>query len=154
MISGIDHDGDIEVSYPSGNKWTLNPAVLTLVTEDEHNNYEGPYHLNNEDDILHHDPHHLTSANNPAFHSNLIDIRNNNLSSSFTSLQSVKTSYSYAMNQPVINHTVQTFEVNDLVQICSDLERIKMLQRGHGEFADPMLPVYNRSFNIEFYHNL
>ena len=33
------------------------------------------------------------------------------------------------------------FAVGDLVQICSDVERIKMLQRGHGEWAEAMLPV-------------
>lgn len=33
------------------------------------------------------------------------------------------------------------FEVNDLVQISADLERIKILQRGHGEWAEAMLPV-------------
>lgn len=35
----------------------------------------------------------------------------------------------------------QQFAVGDVVQICSDLERIKMLQRGHGEWADGMAPV-------------
>lgn len=33
------------------------------------------------------------------------------------------------------------FTVGDLVQICADLERMKILQRGHGEWADAMLPV-------------
>ena len=33
------------------------------------------------------------------------------------------------------------FVVNDIVQVCSDIERIKILQRGHGEWADAMLPV-------------
>lgn len=35
----------------------------------------------------------------------------------------------------------QQFAVGDLVQICSDLERIKILQRGHGEWAEAMAPV-------------
>ena len=35
----------------------------------------------------------------------------------------------------------QQFAVSDLVQICSDLERIKILQRGHGEWAEAMAPV-------------
>ncbi|EFX89995.1 hypothetical protein DAPPUDRAFT_232260 [Daphnia pulex] len=34
------------------------------------------------------------------------------------------------------------FSVGDLVQICSDLERIKILQRGHGEWAEAMAPTY------------
>lgn len=33
------------------------------------------------------------------------------------------------------------FAVGDVVQCCADLERMKMLQRGHGEWADAMLPV-------------
>lgn len=33
------------------------------------------------------------------------------------------------------------FAVGDLVQICQDLERIKILQRGHGEWAEAMAPV-------------
>ena len=35
----------------------------------------------------------------------------------------------------------QQFSVGDLVQICADLERIKILQRGHGEWAEAMVPV-------------
>lgn len=35
----------------------------------------------------------------------------------------------------------QQFAVGDLVQICSDLDRIKILQRGHGEWAEAMTPV-------------
>jgi E3 ubiquitin-protein ligase mind-bomb len=38
------------------------------------------------------------------------------------------------------------FAVGDLVQICSDVERIKILQRGHGEWADAMLPVRKTVF--------
>ncbi|KAL0199783.1 hypothetical protein M9458_002970, partial [Cirrhinus mrigala] len=33
------------------------------------------------------------------------------------------------------------FMVGDLVQICYDIDRIKLLQRGHGEWAEAMLPV-------------
>lgn len=35
----------------------------------------------------------------------------------------------------------QQFSVGDLVHICSDLERIKLLQKGHGEWAEAMAPV-------------
>lgn len=38
------------------------------------------------------------------------------------------------------------FLVGDLVQICYDIDRIKLLQRGHGEWAEAMLPV--RVLNI------
>ena len=37
--------------------------------------------------------------------------------------------------------TTATFAVGDLVQVCSEAERIKVLQRGHGEWAEAMLPV-------------
>merc|ERR1719483_1905608 len=30
-VVGIDEDHDIVVSYPSGNRWTFNPAVVTKV---------------------------------------------------------------------------------------------------------------------------
>lgn len=30
------------------------------------------------------------------------------------------------------------FQVGDIVKICSDVESIKLLQRGHGEWADAM----------------
>jgi hypothetical protein len=33
------------------------------------------------------------------------------------------------------------FSVNEFVEISSDLETIKSLQRGHGEWADDMIPV-------------
>ena len=39
------------------------------------------------------------------------------------------------------NGATMPFTVGDLVQILSDSERIKILQRGHGEWAEAMLPV-------------
>ena len=55
-------------------------------------------------------------------------------------LTKVNTSSSVASASSEAGSTTQ-FAVGDLVQICSDVERIKMLQRGHGEWADAMLPV-------------
>ncbi len=40
-----------------------------------------------------------------------------------------------------LRDTTNGFAVGDVVQICADLERMKILQRGHGEWADAMLPV-------------
>lgn len=34
-----------------------------------------------------------------------------------------------------------SFQVGDLVHISSDLERVKVLQRGHGEWTEAMIPV-------------
>lgn len=44
----------------------------------------------------------------------------------------------------------QQFVVGDLVQICNDLPQIKVLQRGHGEWADAMTPVNIFLFAICF----
>lgn len=42
------------------------------------------------------------------------------------------------------------FVVGDLVQVCSDQERVKALQRGHGEWAEAMAPV-SLLLIIEYY---
>lgn len=41
------------------------------------------------------------------------------------------------------------FHVGDLVQICYDIDRIKLLQRGHGEWAEAMLPVRQKAGCIQ-----
>ena len=42
------------------------------------------------------------------------------------------------------------FVVGDLVQISSEIEKVKLLQRGHGEWAEAMLPVsYSSSKNFD-----
>lgn len=47
------------------------------------------------------------------------------------------------------------FAVGDLVQICNDPEKIKLLQRGHGEWAEAMMPVqYNFQFKLHFISTL
>lgn len=48
----------------------------------------------------------------------------------------------------------QQFAVGDLVQICSDLERIKILQRGHGEWAEAMAPTLGKIGRVlQIYHD-
>ncbi|KAK7508223.1 hypothetical protein BaRGS_00000462 [Batillaria attramentaria] len=94
-VVGIDEDHDIVVSYPSGNRWTFNPAVLTKV----------------------------------------------NTGSSSSSGQNETSS-------------VTQFAVGDLVQICSDTERIKALQRGHGEWAEAMMPTLGKIGRVQqIYHD-
>ncbi|CAD5112184.1 DgyrCDS1418 [Dimorphilus gyrociliatus] len=94
-VVGIDEDYDIVVSYPSGNRWTFNPAVLTKA---------------------------------------------NTLPSSASSSE---------------NSSANTnFSVGDIVQICSDIERIKSLQRGHGEWAEAMLPTLGKIGRVQqIYHD-
>ncbi|XP_053661076.1 E3 ubiquitin-protein ligase mind-bomb [Anopheles marshallii] len=51
-------------------------------------------------------------------------------------------------NQP------QQFAVGDFVKICSDLERIKILQRGHGEWAEAMVPTLGKVGRVQqVYHD-
>ncbi|XP_020283075.1 E3 ubiquitin-protein ligase MIB1 [Pseudomyrmex gracilis] len=91
-VVGIDEDHDIVVSYPSGNRWTFNPAVLTKVQI----------------------PVPVTSSSSDN----------------------------------------QTFAVGDLVQICNDIEKIKLLQRGHGEWAEAMAPTLGKIGRVQqIYHD-
>uniref|UniRef100_A0A8C6V5H5 E3 ubiquitin-protein ligase MIB1 n=1 Tax=Neogobius melanostomus TaxID=47308 RepID=A0A8C6V5H5_9GOBI len=78
-VCGIDEDHDIVVQYPSGNRWTFNPAVLTKANV----------------------------------------VRSGE------------------------------FMVGDLVQICYDIDRIKLLQRGHGEWAEAMLPTLGKVGRVQ-----
>lgn len=95
-VVGIDEDHDIVVSYPSGNRWTFNPAVLTKVN---------------------------------------------------TALPSTSAAGNEGTN-------CQQYSVGDLVQICSDLERIKILQRGHGEWAEAMTPTLGKIGRVQqIYHD-
>lgn len=82
-VVGIDEDHDIVVSYPSGNRWTFNPAVLTK------------------------------------------------------------------MASPTSDDNSVQFAVGDFVKICSDLERIKTLQRGHGEWAEAMIPTLGKVGRVQ-----
>jgi len=107
----IDEDHDIVVQYPSNNKWTFNPAVLTKVGH------------NSNISVLE--------------NSNIINEGLNANNINFNSLSS----------NPVNIHTAvsnSTFCVGDLVRICNDLEKMKILQKGHGEFADAMIETLGK----------
>jgi len=108
-VVGIDEDHDIVVSYPSGNRWTFNPAVLTKVSS--------PLMAGGGSVPL-------PLAGSPP-----------------SPLGTVDTA------QP-------QFSVGDLVQICSDMERMKILQRGHGEWAEAMSPTLGKIGRIQqIYHD-
>lgn len=94
-VVGIDEDHDIVVTYPSGNRWTFNPAVLTKVCS-------------------------------------------GNLSASASSSGAGGGG----------------FAVGDLVQVCADQERVKTLQRGHGEWAEAMAPTLGKIGRVQqIYHD-
>ncbi|XP_037498060.1 E3 ubiquitin-protein ligase MIB1 isoform X1 [Rhipicephalus sanguineus] len=100
-VIGVDEDHDIVVSYPSANRWTFNPAVLTRVNTAS------------------------TASTSAASGSGVGDATSS-----------------------------QQFSVGDLVQICSDLERIKILQRGHGEWAEAMTPTLGKIGRVQqIYHD-
>ena len=106
MITRIDSDFDIEVTYPSGNKWTFNPAVLNRVAEPE------------------------ISVENSLEHETFSDSSNDFYKPKSKSL-----------NEDELRAPLSKLFVNDFVQICPDVEKLKLIQRGHGEWADAMLPV-------------
>ncbi|XP_039281287.1 E3 ubiquitin-protein ligase MIB1 isoform X3 [Nilaparvata lugens] len=59
-----------------------------------------------------------------------------------------------AVAAPSTSETQQQFAVGDLVQICNDLERIKVLQRGHGEWAEAMAPTLGKIGRVQqIYHD-
>lgn len=95
VVQSLDEDHDVVVSYPSGNRWTLNPALLTRVE--------------------------LTPEQQ-------------------TALQRQQNA-AHLARTTANTLPVPGLNVDDMVQICSDLERIKILQRGHGEWAEAMVPV-------------
>ncbi|OWA50119.1 E3 ubiquitin-protein ligase MIB1 [Hypsibius exemplaris] len=98
VVVGIDEDHDIVVLYPSGNRWTFNPAVLTRVNHPA----AGP-----------------TSAS--PVHPDSVEA--------------------------VPNY--QSFAMGDVVEICRDVERVKILQKGHGEWADAMLATLGKPGRVE-----
>ncbi len=122
-ITGIDQDNDFEVTYPSGNKWTLNPAVLTRAEDTLsyffNSNGSSYYLLNNTADL----------SDTSQMHKNS-NFTNNNL---------------MEINHLNYDNTVMdaktTFEENDFVDVCPDIEKVKLLQRGHGEWAEEMKNV-------------
>jgi hypothetical protein len=139
VVTSIDADGDIEVIYPSGNKWTFNPAVLTLankpVTQTEAANTSDLIKLDQEIEVAPSSSN-TRVRNNVPLNVGLASMQNSDL---MRSLDSQLVDFSLSNE----NQKIQ-FELNDLVEITSDIERAKMLQHGHGEWADAMIPVILR----------
>ena len=60
--------------------------------------------------------------------------------------------FSYSANTPISSSIViannqitnenQKLNINDIVQLSSDIEFMKIIQKGHGEWAEAMNPVY------------
>jgi E3 ubiquitin-protein ligase mind-bomb len=137
VVTSIDADGDIEAIYPSGNKWTFNPAVLSLANKPTATEAVNTSDLIKLGQVIEVAPSSSRAGNNvnsrhTASMQNNDPIRNLNR-------QLIDLSLSNA------NQKVQ-FELNDLVEVTSDIERARLLQHGHGEWADAMIPVSLCSF--------
>lgn len=216
VIKGVDKDNDFEVLYPSGNKWTLNPAVLTLAsaiptTNDLENNIssqnidvlisekipEKSFHsntknimkdineemdkqlLNNTSDMIFSSQDNSNKfvknsekngnrSLNDQTNSNLIDVCNNNLTIPKNQLSNIysnscenltkshheiskidqasfESNKDFYLNDENTIKTAEKFMVNDLVEICSDAEKMKSLQRGHGEWVESMRSVIKKN---------
>ena len=104
-ILEIDQDNDMVIHYPSNNKWTLNPAVLTKVG-----------------------------------HNSSI-LENSNIINDSSHSTNINLDCAPQMN---IHNTNSNFCVGDVVRICNDLEKLKILQRGHGEFAEAMMETVGK----------
>lgn len=143
VITGIDSDNDFEVTYPSGNKWTFNPAVLTLLADKENDSND------KTDIILDVQPSTSSSSssssassntNHPLVLNNLLNVNSASCSRSLQNSTSIDLYTNNLTNKPANSNGI-IFNLNDLVEICADLDKIKTLQRGHGEWAEAMLPT-------------
>ena len=100
-VVGFDEDQDVAVSYPSGNRWTFNPAVLTKVSGA------------------------IASQGAVAVNSNINEVVN-----------------------------TSQFAVGDLVTICSNIDQLKALQQGHGEWAEAMTCTLGKVGRVtQVYHD-
>lgn len=120
-VVGIDEDHDIMVLYPTGNRWTFNPAILTKVSSSH----------DSSDRVL--------SLPSPTASSSTVTIPNTALASSGLSGGGSSSSQ---------------FAVGNLVRVSDDVERVKLLQRGHGEWAEAMLPTLGKVGRVQqIYHD-
>jgi len=95
-VVGIDEDHDVVVLYPSGNRWTFNPAVLTKVSG--------------------------------------INIGTSPVASSSNFMNGISST-------PSLFQQEQCIRVGSLVKISRDINLVRRLQKGHGEWADAMAKV-------------
>ncbi len=115
-VIGFDEDLDVKVFYPkSRNVWTLNPNILTKVSE-------------NSDERLE------QSSIDPYLNQPFSKLNKNGINLQQQFLYEVNSS-----NKSTLEDTV--FSVDDLVEISSNLERVKLLQRSHGGITQEMIMV-------------
>lgn len=139
-VVGIDEDHDIVVAYNSANRWTFNPAVLTKIrsavaaaTTAAATSLQGASEGN---------------ANLPAGQLSALGQLAGSSNASSSQGVGAAAAVAVASTVPVV------FAEGDFVKICSDLERIKLLQRGHGEWAEAMIPTLGKVGRVQqVYHD-
>lgn len=125
----IDEDHDIVVQYPSNNKWTFNPVVLKKVGHvSSPLPPQGQNLFENRRDVR--QPEGTISVNEDTGTSNV-------------NLNSISSQNILAM-QYNGEEDFDTIRIGDLVQISNDVERVKILQKGHGEFAEAMVATIGK----------
>ncbi|XP_062507383.1 E3 ubiquitin-protein ligase MIB1-like isoform X2 [Corticium candelabrum] len=118
-VVGIDEDHDTVVGYPNGNRWTFNPACLTKVSSSSTSSTPQA------------SQHHLTA-------------RTSNTSGPPFLFSAARVGAARQPEAPPSN-----FVIGDLVQVCGDMEKIKALQRNHGEWADSMLATLGKIGRVQ-----
>lgn len=123
-VLDFDADNDVVVGYHNGTstrRWTFNPAVLTKLTPDGLAVIQGGSATTSQ-----------TASTNLQVSSDSTYTRNtfiDSVSSSAAAIAAVSNADAAAASH---------FAKGDLVQISTDLERVKSLQKDHGEWIDSM----------------
>uniref|UniRef100_A0A915KDU0 RING-type E3 ubiquitin transferase n=1 Tax=Romanomermis culicivorax TaxID=13658 RepID=A0A915KDU0_ROMCU len=134
-VAEIDEDQDIVVAYPTGNRWTLNPAVLTKMR---------PVSCSPD----------ISAPGTPSLGGSNSNHRRTVVNLPNDSINQITAAPSNESNCTIGSSPISTFQVGEFVQICYDLERIQMLQKGHGEWTEAMLPSLGKIGRIhQIYHD-
>lgn len=151
-VVGIDEEFDVVVLYPSTNRWTFNPVALTKVGSST------SFHQSSASTPLTGAAVSNRVANNAPV--NMENAMDRNIFTDSTLSLSSATNVAGAVGGSATGSassssvTPSTFSVGDLVQICADSERMKILQKGHGEWAEAMAPTLGKIGRItQIYHD-
>ncbi|XP_046402903.1 E3 ubiquitin-protein ligase mib1-like [Ischnura elegans] len=156
-LVGIDEDHDMVVAYPSGHRWTFNPAVLTKVSSGNRSSTSAAIPSSSSLDEV--GPPSLavssgSSRGNQAMEGPVMLVGDYARSQPTAGPSQPKPLKPHDIASGSHQQPQQQFAVGDLVQICSDRERIKILQRGHGEWAEAMTPTLCKIGRVQqIYHD-
>ncbi|KAG8227572.1 hypothetical protein J437_LFUL000672, partial [Ladona fulva] len=135
--------------------WTFNPAVLTKVSSGNRSSTSGALPSSSPSEEI--GPSSLPVVSGSSRGNQAIDGRLLHVDDYARTQQAAGPS----QQRSIVSHDMsssgshqQQFAVGDLVQICSDRERIKILQRGHGEWAEAMTPTLCKIGRVQqIYHD-